>query len=131
MKLGDSLHGERLPAVRAGLNALGMLFNQGELDRLALAARGLARVADLTNVDIAEARESKRLAAEADARTVPLHALLDFWRALRWLLPGWPVGDARLASTVGQFESRPTACCAAGHGPAARPGQPEIGRAHV
>ena len=124
LKLGDSLHGERLPAVRADLNGLGMLFNQGELDRLALAARGLAQVADLTDVDIAEARESKRLATEADARTAPMHALLDFWRALRWLLPGWPVGDARLASTVGQFESRPTACCAAGHGPAARPGQP-------
>ena len=56
LKLGDSLHGERLPAVRADLNALGMLFNQGELDRLALAARGLARVADLTDVDIAEAQ---------------------------------------------------------------------------
>ncbi len=101
LTLGDSLHGERLSAVRADLNALGMLFNQGELDRLALAARGLAPVADLTDVDIAEARESKRLAAEADARTAPLHALLNFWRALRWLLPGWPVSDARKLARLG------------------------------
>ena len=101
LKLGDSLHGERLPAVQAGLAALGMLFNQSELDRLGSAARGLAQVADLTDVDIAEARESKRLATEADARTAPLHALLDFWRALRWLLPGWPVADAgKLAKLV-------------------------------
>ena len=101
LKLGDSLHGERLPAVQADLAALGMLFNQSELDRLGSAARGLAQVADLTDVDIAEARESKRLATEADARTAPLHALLDFWRALRWLLPGWPVADAgKLAKLV-------------------------------
>ena len=104
LKLGDSLHGERLPAVRADLNGLGMLFNQGELDRLALAARGLAQVADLTDVDIAEARESKRLATEADARTAPMHALLDFWRALRWLLPGWPVADARKLAKLGADE---------------------------
>ena len=94
LKLGDSLHGERLPEVQQGLSALGMLFNQGELDRLSLAARDLSVVADLTDVDIAEARESKRLAQEADARTAPLHALLDFWRALRWMLPGWPVTKA-------------------------------------
>ncbi len=93
LKLGDSLHGERLGAVQADLSALGMLFNQGELERLAVAARGLAQVADLTDVDIAEARESKRLANDAEQRTAPLHALLDFWRALRWLLPGWPVAN--------------------------------------
>ena len=103
LKLGDSLHGERLPAVRADLSALGMLFNQSELDRLGSAARGLAQVADLTDVDIAEARESKRLATEADARTAPLHALLDFWRALRWLLPGWPVADARKLGKLGKL----------------------------
>ena len=104
LKLGDSLHGERLPAVRADLNSLGMLFNHGELDRLAQAARGLAQVADLTDVDIAEARQSKALANEADARTAPLHALLDFWRALRWLLPGWPVADARKLAKLGADE---------------------------
>ena len=106
LKLGDSLHGERLPAVRADLSSLGMLFNQDELDRLGLAARGLAQVADLTDVDIAEARESKRLATEADARTAPLHALLDFWRALRWRLPGWPVADARKLGKLGSADDK-------------------------
>jgi hypothetical protein len=98
LKHGDSLHGERLPAVQQGLEALGMLFQQGELDRLAFAARNLAQVADYTDVDIAEARASKQLADEADARVAPLHGLLDFWRAMRWLAPGWPVDrPARLA----------------------------------
>ena len=93
--------------MRADLSSLGMLFNQDELDRLGLAARGLAQVADLTDVDIAEARESKRLATEADARTAPLHALLDFWRALRWRLPGWPVADARKLGQLGQPADAP------------------------
>ena len=106
LKLGDSLHGERLGSVRAGLSALGMLFHQGVLDRLALAARGLGQVADLTDVDIAEARESKRLAEDANQSTAPLHALLDFWRALRWLLPGWPAAQARQLVKLGDEGTR-------------------------
>ena len=57
-----------------------------QFDRLALAAKNLAHVADLTDVDIGEAQESQRLALEADAQVAPIHAVLDFWRALRWLL---------------------------------------------
>ncbi|MBS0592098.1 MAG: Eco57I restriction-modification methylase domain-containing protein [Proteobacteria bacterium] len=101
LKCGDSLHGERLPAVQQELQGLGMLFQQGELDRLALAAANLARVADLTDVDIAEARLSRELAREAGEQVAPLHALLDFWRALRWLLPGWPAADARRLARLG------------------------------
>ena len=98
LKHGDSLHGERLPAVQQGLQALGMLFQQGELDRLDIAARNLAQVADSTDVDIAEVRLSKQLADLADAQLAPLQTLLDFWRAMRWLAPGWPVDKpAKLA----------------------------------
>ncbi|HSV70876.1 MAG TPA: hypothetical protein VLI72_12255 [Methylibium sp.] len=106
LKCGDSLHGERLPAVQQGLQALGMLFQQTELQRLDVAARGLAQVADLTDIDIAEANLSKQLAAEADAQVAPLHALLDFWRALRWLLPGWPVDAARKIAKLGDEAAR-------------------------
>jgi hypothetical protein len=42
-------------------------------------------------VDIAEAQLSKQLAAEAAAQVAPIHAVLDFWRAMRWIVPGWPV----------------------------------------
>lgn len=91
LKVGDSLHGERLPQVQRGLQSLGALLLQSEFDRLALAARNIAQVADLTDVDIAEAQLSKQLAQEAALQVAPIHAVLDFWRAMRWLVPGWPV----------------------------------------
>ncbi len=97
LKTGDSLHGEQLPTVQRGLQALGALLLQGEFDRLAVVGKNIAQVADLTDVDIAEAHLSKQLAHEADALIAPLHAVLDFWRALRWLIPGWP------ASSMGQL----------------------------
>lgn len=91
LQVGDSLHGEQLPQVQKGLQALGALLLQSEFDRLAKAAGNIAQVADLTDVDIAEAHLSKRLADEAHAHMAPVLAVLDFWRALRWLVPGWPV----------------------------------------
>jgi Eco57I restriction-modification methylase len=91
LKIGDSLHGEKLPDVQRGLQNLGALLLSSEFDRLALAAKNIAQVADLTDVDIAEAQLSKQLATEAAAQVAPIHAVLDFWRALRWLVPGWPV----------------------------------------
>lgn len=106
LKCGDSLHGECLGAVQQGLQALGTLFQQAELQRLEIAARSLGQVAELTDIDIAEARESKRLAADADAQVAPLHALLDFWRALRWRLPGWPVDAAKKLAKLGDATQR-------------------------
>ena len=91
LKIGDSLHGERLPQVQRDLQSLGGLLLQNEFDRLSMAAKNIAQVADLTDVDIAEAQLSKQLATEAAAQIAPIHAVLDFWRALRWLVPGWPV----------------------------------------
>ncbi len=91
LKIGDSLHGERLEAVQRNLQDLGALLLQTEFDRLAQAAKNIGQVADLTDVDIAEVLLSKRLAEEAAAQVAPIHAVLDFWRALRWLVPGWPV----------------------------------------
>ncbi|MDF1482602.1 hypothetical protein PYV55_11140 [Extensimonas sp. H3M7-6] len=91
LQTGDSLHGERFDAVERGLQQLGTLFQQGELQRLKLAAQALAQVADLTDADIGEVHQSQRLAEEAQAQLAPIHAVLDFWRALRWLIPGWPV----------------------------------------
>jgi len=101
LKCGDSLHGERLPDVARGIEALGMLFQRGELTRLEIAAKSLAQVADLTDVDIAEAKLSKQLADEAAHQVAPIHALLDFWRALRWRLPGWPVNTAKKLEKLG------------------------------
>ncbi len=91
LRIGDSLHGEQLPIVQRNLEQLGALLMQSEFDRLALAAKNIAQVADLTDVDIAEAQLSKQLAAQAATEIAPIHAVLDFWRAMRWLVPGWPV----------------------------------------
>ena len=77
--------------VERGLHALGTLFQQGEMQRLKLAADAIAQVADLTDADIGEVHQSQALAEEANRQLAPIHAVLDFWRALRWLIPGWPV----------------------------------------
>ena len=107
LKCGDSLHGERLDTVQRGMQSLGMLFQMGELNRLDIAAKSLEQVADFTDVDIAEAQRSKTLAAEAQTQVAPLHALLDFWRALRWLVPGWPVESAARLAKLGGEHLRP------------------------
>ena len=106
LKCGDSLHGERLDTVLRGMQNLGMLFQMGELNRIEIAAKSLEQVADFTDVDIAEAQRSKTLAAEAQAQVAPLHALLDFWRALRWLVPGWPVDSAAKLGKLGEGAMR-------------------------
>ena len=90
LKCGDSLHGEKLDSVRKGMQELGVLFQDAELARLDLAAKSLDQVAELTDTSIAEAQESKSLADQAEREVEPIHALLSFWRALRWLVPGWP-----------------------------------------
>ncbi len=107
LKCGDSLHGERLDTVQRGMQKLGMLFQMGELNRLDIAAKSLAQVADFTDVDIAEAQRSKSLAAAAEQQVAPLHALFDFWRALRWLVPGWPVESAARLAKLGDAALRP------------------------
>ena len=78
LKCGDSLHGEKLDSVRAGMQALGVLFQDAELARLDLAAKSLDQVADLTDTSIAEAHESKSLSDQAAAQVAPIHALLSF-----------------------------------------------------
>ena len=114
LKCGDSLHGERLETVLGGMQSVGTLFQMSELTRLEVAAKGLEQVAEFTDVDIAEAELSKSLAAEAKSQLAPLNALLDFWRAMRWLVPGWPVdstarlgklGDAPLRAALGELLS--------------------------
>ena len=110
LKTGDSLHGEVLNAVQRNLQDLGALLLQTEFDRLALAARNIGQVADLTDVDIAEAQLSKKLAEIAAEQVAPIHAVLDFWRALRWLIPGWPVDKlAKLPKLLKVVAGQPNA----------------------
>ncbi len=100
LRVGDSLHGEQLPTVQKGLQSLGALLLQSEFDRLAKAAAHIDQVAELTDVDIAEVQLSKQLAAQAREQLAPIEAVLDFWRALRWLIPGWPVAKVSQIASV-------------------------------
>jgi hypothetical protein len=95
LQCGDALHGEQLAGVRAGMAVFGALFQEGEMKSLEIAAQSLKEVTDLTDTSITEAHESKRLADRAAALVAPVHGLLDFWRGLRWRIPGWP--QAKLA----------------------------------
>ncbi|MDR2366018.1 MAG: hypothetical protein LBD68_09255, partial [Zoogloeaceae bacterium] len=95
LRCGDSLHGERLDAVGRELRALGGLFQESEMARLEIAARSLLEIGALTDVDMTEARLSRELNDEAAEQLRPIVALLDFWRALRWLIPGWPAVNGK------------------------------------
>jgi len=123
LKCGDSLHGEKLAAVQRGLSALGMLFQQADLQRMEIAAKSLGQVADLTDADIAEAKLSRQLADQAGQQAAPIHAVLDFWRALRWLVPGWPVDKiAKLAKLLPAAPGQPGNATLAGLGKLLDPG---------
>ncbi len=90
LRCGDALHGERLEVVRRGLIDFGVMFQEQELTRLEAAARHMSEIADLTDVDVAEAHHSKELLDQIESELAPLKGLQDFWRALRWLEPVWP-----------------------------------------
>jgi len=90
LRCGDALHGERLEAIRKDLINFGVLFQDAELDRLAVASKHMSEIAELTDIDIAEAHHSKVLLDTIETELAPLVALQDFWRSLRWLEPRWP-----------------------------------------
>ena len=101
LRAGDALYGERIDQVLDELRAFGALFQINELARIAVATASMNQIADLTDVDIAEVDQSRRLFEQIDAELAPLRKLLDFWQALRWLPANDPVrqrGWADLAS---------------------------------
>jgi hypothetical protein len=102
LRCGDALHGERIEVVRRGLIDFGVMFQEGELMRLEAAARHMSEIADLTDVDVAEAHRSKALLDRIEEELAPLKALQDFWRALRWLEPAWP-DPRRLGRQKGEW----------------------------
>ena len=101
LRAGDALYGERIDKMLDELRAFGALFQTNELARIAVATASMNQIADLTDVDIAEVDQSRRLFEQIDAELAPLRKLLDFWQALRWLPANDPVrqrGWADLAS---------------------------------
>ncbi len=90
LRCGDSLHGERPEALTRDMQRLGVVLQQGEFSRVEAATSSMERIAELTDVDVAEVHQSRRLLEQTELELAPLNALLDLWRSLRWLNPGWP-----------------------------------------
>jgi len=87
LRTGDALYGERVQKMLGEFRQSGALFHQHELTRIAVATDSMNQLADLTDVDIAKAHQSRRLFEQIDAGLAPLRKLLDFWHARRWLTP--------------------------------------------
>lgn len=94
IQTGDSLFGERLERVLDDLRERGALFSPGTLARIGSAADSMARIADLTDADISEVKQSEALFGGIVSEMRPLKRLLDFWHAMRWRWSGgWPKAD--------------------------------------
>lgn len=89
LRCGDALHGEEISVVVGDLRKLGALFQESEIQRIRAATSAMEEIAALVDIDVAEAHRSKELLDAIDRDLAPLRRLLDFWRALRWAIPGW------------------------------------------
>ena len=89
LRCGDSLHGENAAAALKDMRKISSVLQEHELTALDAATSAMEQIAALTDIDVAEAHRSKELLTEIDAQLAPLKAILDFWRALRWMIPGW------------------------------------------
>lgn len=87
LRCGDSLFGEWVGVVSKDLHQMGALFMQNALAGMSAATSMMNEISELTDADIAEVTQSKYLFESVDKTLKPLHKLLDFWQALRWLSP--------------------------------------------
>lgn len=88
LRCGDSLFGERVEVVVESLQRqYGALFLGRELTRIGAATDSMSAIGELTDIGIAEVRQSHDLFDEIERGIKPLWALLDFWHALRWIAP--------------------------------------------
>lgn len=85
LRCGDSLFGQRIGDTVEDLQQTGGLFLHSEIVGLNNATQMMHQIAELTDIDIAEVRESSSLFREVEQTLGPLKDLLDFWHSLRWL----------------------------------------------
>ncbi|MBN9562779.1 MAG: restriction endonuclease [Alphaproteobacteria bacterium] len=84
LRCGDSLFGELAGPVEADLRARYGLALAGAIVSARQAAKGMARVEEQTDADIASVRESAAAFAAVEAATAPLRAFLDLYHTARW-----------------------------------------------
>jgi hypothetical protein len=99
LRCGDSLYGERVGAVHLALGGareygrgaarvrLGAMLHGAALTQITVAAEALTEINALVDVDLAEVERSRQLMDDVHEHLAPLHRLLDFWQALRWIAP--------------------------------------------
>jgi hypothetical protein len=87
LRCGDSLYGERLESVRAGIGKRGGLLADSQLTGLLLAAQSMHEIGMINDVDLVEVERSRDLTAQAFSALDGIQRVLDFWQALRWLAP--------------------------------------------
>jgi hypothetical protein len=99
LRCGDSLYGERVGAVHQALGGareygrgaarvrLGAMLHSASLAQITVAAQALTEINALVDADLAEVERSRQLMDSVHEHLAPLHRLLDFWQALRWVAP--------------------------------------------
>lgn len=87
LRCGDSLYGEHLGMVRAGIGRHGGLLADSQLTGILSAAKAMLEIGALADVDLVEVERSRSLAGEAFASLEGIRRVLDFWQSLRWIAP--------------------------------------------
>ena len=88
LRCGDSLIGLRVSEATEDLRKTAELFLSSAIAGAEAATRGMQRIEELSDADVAEVRESARLFEGVDEMTAELRGLLDFFCGLRWLTAG-------------------------------------------
>ena len=87
LRTGDSLFGEFVHQAEERIRQRGSLLIGQAVAQARQAARGMSMIAELTDADIAEVRESASIFGGVEEAIRPLSRFLDFIHATRWLEP--------------------------------------------
>ena len=88
LRCGDSLLGMRVAEGTQELRRLAGLSAQNAITRAEAATRGMERIEEMSDSDVAEVQESSALFGHVEATTAELRGLLDFLHGLRWQTAG-------------------------------------------
>ena len=106
LRYGDSLVGLRVKDATDELNRLGGLFASSAIAGAEAATKGMQRIEEMSDADVAEVRESAALFHGVEETTAELRRLLDFLCGFRWRIAGMkqkerPKFEDPLVTTLG------------------------------
>ena len=88
LRCGDSLVGLRVSASIKDLQRIAHLFLGSAIQGAETATKGMQRIEEMSDADVAEVRESAALFHDVEETTADLRGLLDFLCGWRWLTAG-------------------------------------------